>query len=112
MTEATTVTEDLRAGGGDRRSGHDRRVAEEPPDPHVVHQDRKGLFTTERTKSPEGVVFSGRTYHGLQSCPDCGTGLTAREDGALVCGRLDLGVELKPCHDHCIIACGRARSDG
>jgi hypothetical protein len=77
-----------------------RQVHVEQPfatDPDVVDKSSGAL-----------LVRGGRRYLGPVDCPDCTRGLEAMTDG-LACCQLRGQRGMKPCHEGCIIACGRER---
>lgn len=85
--------------------------------PHVVHV--KGAFVAEepvdmideedqprRDEKGRKVKMTGRRYEGPTNCPDCTRGLVSRGHD-MICSQLSRDVELRGCHEGCLVACGR-----
>jgi hypothetical protein len=108
--------------------------------PHAVHAPP--TFETERNKTYDGARAGGRPpdgqdgpdpywmleeivrHNGLLRCPDCGRVLIGADDAQatragfnfLVCWDLQrpyrLPVDVAPCHEGCVVACGRSHAVG
>lgn len=85
--------------------------------PHRVHQKRAievlpdeivQTPTQDDDPRPKGTKVTGSRYVGALSCPDCTRGLVGLDIG-MGCAQLPPGVETKPCHAGCIVACGEGR---
>jgi hypothetical protein len=117
-----------------------RAVAEQRLDPHAVHAPP--TFKTERNKTYDPARAGGRPpdgrdgpgpywmlqavvrHNGLVRCPDCGRVLIAAHDleveragfNFLVCWDLQrpyrLPASVQPCHEGCVVACGRSVAVG